>query len=41
MSIFKAAHGCGGKKDHPLPQFCHTYPIMMKLGAAIEYPKNM
>ena len=30
-----------GKKAHSLPEICHTYPTMMKLGTVIPYPKKI
>ena len=47
MGIFGAAHGWGwgvgggGKKCPPLPEICHTYPAMMKLGTVIPYLKKI
>ena len=38
MGIFGAAHGWGGEqKGPPLPNICHTYPTMIKLGKIIPY----
>ena len=31
----------GGAKSPPLPKVCHTYPLMIKLGTAIPYPKKI
>ena len=33
--------GGEGAKRPPLPKICHTYPIMMKLGTFIPYPKKI
>ena len=43
VGFFGAAHGWGrGRaKKAPLPKICHTYPIMMKLGTVIPYPKKI
>ena len=44
MDLFGAAHrwakGGGGEKAL-LPQICHTYPTMIKLGADIPYRKKI
>ena len=40
MDFFGAAHGWRGKKA-PLPNICHTYPIMMKLGTNIPYLRKI
>ena len=43
MGFFGAVHGWlewGGKKA-PVPEICHTYPTMMKLGTVIPYPKKI
>ena len=39
MGFFGAADG--GAKRPPLPEICHTYPTMMKLGTVIPYPKKI
>ena len=40
--LFRGCSGIGGvKKVPPLPKICHTYPTMMKLGAAIPYLKKI
>ena len=39
--LFWGCSRMGGKKVPPLPKICHTYPIMMKLGTAITYLKNI
>ena len=31
----------GGVFLAPLPKICHTYPIMMKLGRVISYPRKI
>ena len=44
MDLFGATHGMGrGKKPtaHSLPQICHAYPIMMKLGTVTHYLKKI
>ena len=44
MAIFGAAHGWRegeGVKRPPLPEICHTYPTMMKLGTRIPYLKKI
>ena len=43
MGFLLAAHGSGGeqKGPPPLPKICHIYPIMMKLGTVIPYPKKI
>ena len=41
MDFFGAAHGWEGSKKAPLPEICHTYPTMMKLGTVIIYPKKI
>ena len=43
MSIFRAAHGCGGggTKSPPLPKICHTYCTMMKLGTVVPNLKKI
>ena len=41
MDLFVVAHGWGSKKDPPLPEICHTYPTMMKLGTIIPYLKKI
>ena len=35
MGLFEAVHGWGQKG--PLPEICHTYHTMMKLGTVIPY----
>ena len=40
MNFFGAAHGWRGKKA-PLPNICHAYPIMMKLGTVIPYLRKI
>ena len=35
MGIFEAAHGQGEGAKKALPEICHTYPTMMKLGTVI------
>ena len=40
--IFRTAHGWqGGQKAPPLPEICHTYPTMMKLGTVTPYLKKI
>ena len=47
MCFFGAAHGWegeGGGAPPPLPNICHTYPTMMKLGSYTlpkDDPKNI
>ena len=43
MGIFEATHrwGAGQKGTPPPPKICHTYLIMMKLGAFIPYLKKI
>ena len=44
MSIFGSAHGWRRvvqKSIAPLPEICHTYPTMMKLGTVIPYLKKI
>ena len=41
MGLFEAAHEWERFKKVPLPQICHTYPTMMKLGAVIPYLKKI
>ena len=43
MGFLLAAHGSGGEQKSPphLPKICHIYPIMMKLGTVIPYPKKI
>ena len=42
MGIFGAAHRKGGgAKRPPLPNICHTYPTMIKLGTVIPYLKEI
>ena len=36
MFLFGGAHRWGVKKD-PLPEICHTYPTMIKLGTITPY----
>ena len=36
MGILGATHGWRNRGS-PFPKFCHTYPIMMKLGTVIPY----
>ena len=39
MGIFGAAHS--QKAPPPLPNICHTYPTMMKLGTGRPYLKKI
>ena len=41
MGIFEAAHGQGEGAKKALPEICHTYPTMMKLGTVIPYLKKI
>ena len=44
MGLFGAAHvwgGGGGGQKGPVPNICHTYPTMMKLGTVIPYLKKI
>ena len=44
MGLFGAAHGMmedeGGQEDSLIPQICHTYSTMMKLGTVIPFLKK-
>ena len=41
IGFFGTAHGWRGGKKAPFPKICHTYPIRMKLGTVIPYPKKV
>ena len=43
MGFFGAAHGSGGAGAFwpPLPNICHTYLTMMKLGTVIPYLRKI
>ena len=41
MGIYGAVHGWSEAKKAPLPNICHTFPAMMKLGTVIPYLKKI
>ena len=43
IGLFRVVHGwdSGGGAKKSLPQICHTYSIMMKLGTVIPYLKKI
>ena len=42
MGLFGATHGYGGgSKKARLPNICHTYPTMMKLGTLLPCLKKI
>ena len=47
MVLFRTVHGWrggeggGGAKKTPLPNICHTYPAIMKLGTVTTYLKKI
>ena len=43
MGFLAAAHGWegGGGLVNPLPEICHTYPTLIKLGTVIPYLRKI